>query len=64
MSDETNLICCKCNFKLVPGKTVLKYLGFSMNVDLLRCPLCGLVYLPEELVKGKMSEVEILLEDK
>ncbi|NLD51206.1 MAG: hypothetical protein GX660_29065 [Clostridiaceae bacterium] len=64
MNDEPNLICYKCNLKLEPRKTVLKYLGFSLNADLLRCPLCGLVYLPEELVKGKMAEVEMLLEDK
>jgi hypothetical protein len=33
-------------------------------VDLLRCPKCRQVFIPEELARGKMSEVEKLLEDK
>jgi hypothetical protein len=40
------------------------YLGNAYPVDLLRCPQCGLVFVPEELALGKMVEVEKALEDK
>jgi hypothetical protein len=30
----------------------------------MRCPQCGQVCLDEELIEGRMSEVERLMEDK
>jgi Zn-finger nucleic acid-binding protein len=33
-------------------------------VELLRCPRCGLTWVPEEIALGKMAEVEKTLEDK
>ena len=47
-----------------PGKVDISYLGSSFPVDLLQCPRCGLVLIPEELAMGKMNEVEKALEDK
>jgi uncharacterized protein with PIN domain len=58
------LVCMKCNERLVPLKTTFKYLNHEFSVDIPRCPICGLVYVPEELAQGKMAEVEALLEDK
>ena len=46
------------------GKVNISYLGNVFPVDLLRCPRCGLVFVPEELALGKMADVEKLLEDK
>lgn len=63
MKDD-ELICAKCNVKLVPLKTSFIYLKHQFQVDLPRCPICGQLYVSEELAKGKMAEVEIQLEDK
>ena len=56
--------CCKCNVELVEKKTTFDYLGHEANYPLMRCPKCGQVYVPEELVKGKIADVEKLLEEK
>ncbi len=56
--------CANCGEPLVPGKVDISYLGSSFPVDLLQCPRCGLVLIPEELAMGKMNEVEKALEDK
>ena len=57
-------VCTKCNLPLVLGKVDISYMGNSFPVDLLRCPKCGMVLIPEELALGKMVEVEKALEDK
>jgi hypothetical protein len=49
---------------LETGKVNIAYLGSMFPVDLLRCPECGMVNVPEELAIVKMAEVEKLLEDK
>jgi hypothetical protein len=46
------------------GKVTITYLESSFPVELLRCPQCGLVYIPEDLAVGKMLQVEKTLEDK
>jgi hypothetical protein len=56
--------CADCGKPLEVGKVNISYLGSSFPVDLLRCPNCGLVLIPEELALGKMNEVEKALEDK
>ena len=56
--------CMKCDEELVPTKTVLTYLGHQMTYDFPRCPKCGQVFVPEDIARGKMREVEITLEDK
>ncbi|MEW6402287.1 MAG: DVU_1557 family redox protein [Chloroflexota bacterium] len=56
--------CANCNVPLEPGKVDISYLGSSFPVELLRCPKCGLVLIPEELALGKMVEAEKALEDK
>lgn len=57
-------LCAKCNIPLKPGQVTVGYLGNAYPVDLLRCPKCGLVFVPEDLALGKMAEVEKALEDK
>jgi hypothetical protein len=56
--------CTRCNVRLEPGKVNVSYMGNSFPVDLLRCPVCSQVFIPEELALGKMAEVEKILEDK
>lgn len=58
------IICAKCGIDLTPGKVTLSYLGSSFPVDLYRCPQCGLVFIPEDLVTDKMDKLEKALEDK
>lgn len=57
-------VCADCNEPMLLGKVDVSYLGNSFPVDLLKCPKCGLVLIPEELALGKMAEVEKALEDK
>ncbi|MCI8476785.1 MAG: hypothetical protein HFE97_00340 [Oscillospiraceae bacterium] len=59
-----DLICCRCNLLLEPRKAVFRYLGHDFEVTLPGCPNCGQIYLSEELVNGKIAEVEQTLEDK
>ncbi|MEW6697754.1 MAG: DVU_1557 family redox protein [Bacillota bacterium] len=61
---EQHWQCVKCGVILRPGKVNISYLGSSFPVELLKCPQCGLVFIPEDLVMGKMLEVEKSLEDK
>jgi predicted RNA-binding Zn-ribbon protein involved in translation (DUF1610 family) len=58
------IVCNACNIPLALGKVTLSYLGNEFPVELFKCPQCGLVYIPEELAKGKMDQVEKALEDK
>jgi hypothetical protein len=64
MQNEPELICGKCNRLLEKGKVAGSYLGAEFPVELLRCPGCGLVFVPESLATGKMLQVEQALEDK
>jgi hypothetical protein len=62
--DEQQLECVKCRIPLAPGSVTLSYMGSNFPVELLKCPRCGLVYIPEALATGKMQQVEAALEDK
>ena len=61
---QTNIMCVKCSIQLTLGKTTLSYLGSSFPVELYKCSQCGLVFIPEDLARGKMDKVEKALEDK
>lgn len=56
--------CLRCNLMMSPGKVTISYMGSTFPVDLLKCQQCGQVFIPEDLVMGKMLEVEKTLEDK
>lgn len=58
------LYCARCNVELQPQKLNLDYLGHRVSNEFLCCPVCGEPYIPEEIVSGRMREVEIMLEDK
>ncbi len=53
-----------CNKPLQPTKVNVTYLNSVFNVELMACPECGVILVPENLAVGKMLEVEKLLEDK
>ncbi|MFV0361884.1 MAG: DVU_1557 family redox protein [Suipraeoptans sp.] len=61
---EVNLRCDKCDKLLEPKEVQLSYMDSAFNVTLPSCPICGMVYIPEELAKGRMKHVEKSLEDK
>ena len=66
---QGKLKCVKCGVPLVKGKAKFMYLdnGFPVDgfpVELPVCPVCGFVYVPEELALGKVASVERALEDK
>lgn len=56
--------CRKCGVSLVKKKTVFDYMGRTFSEELYKCPKCGLVFIPADLAKGRMAEVEETLEDK
>ncbi|MDD6764205.1 MAG: hypothetical protein PUE50_01890 [Firmicutes bacterium] len=64
MEKKSTLICNKCGVPLEPIKVNFSYLGKQFEHEVDRCPECGQVYIPEELAKGRMAEVEKILEDK
>ncbi len=64
LSPGPELTCLKCGKELMPGKVTVSYLGSEFPVELSICPVCGTVFVPEELAVGKMLQVEQALEDK
>lgn len=64
LSQMEKVICRKCRVPMEPAETYFEYLDHAFHTKLLRCPSCKEVFLPEDLVKGKMSEVEQNMEDK
>ncbi len=61
---ENKIVCDRCGVELVEKKVLLRYLDFEFPADLPACPQCGQVYISEDLVKGKVAQVEATLEDK
>jgi uncharacterized C2H2 Zn-finger protein len=59
-----NLICNKCGVSLKPAIVKIVYLDREMQTELMKCPICGQVFISEELVQGKIRHVEEALEDK
>lgn len=62
--NNTTWWCEKCDVALELGMVNVGYLGSMYPVDLMRCPKCGQVFIPEDVVLTTMLEVEKLLEDK
>ena len=58
------LKCCKCDAALEKRKINFEYLGHNFFAEIPVCPVCGQVYVPEALAKGKMADVEKQLEEK
>ena len=56
--------CAKCGAELAPTRIVFQYMGRTFGYEVPACPNCGDAFISEELAKGKMAEVEALMEDK
>ncbi len=56
--------CGRCHLNLEYRASSLRYLDHTIEVEVLTCPKCGQIFIPESLAKGKMAEVEQILEDK
>lgn len=61
---QGKLTCRKCGVKLEKGRAKFLYLDNGFPVELPVCPVCGFVYVPEDLALGKVLAVEKSLEDK
>ena len=61
---ESRMICAKCQLPLQLGRVEMYYQRQNLKADFLKCPQCGLVYISEDTVKGRMTEIEKTLEDK
>ena len=57
-------ICAKCSCPVEEGPIKAMYLSGVFDVELLKCPKCKNVLVPEDLALGQMLEVEKGLEDK
>ena len=64
MESKQKLICEKCNIPMEPMEARFRYLKRDFKHKVLRCPDCGQIYIPKDLAKGRMKEVETALEDK
>ena len=60
--DET-IQCLRCGLEMIGRRTEVTYLGQTYTVELKTCPVCGQLYVPEQ-VRRKMREVEEILEEK
>ena len=61
---EQNYTCQKCNLLMVKKDTGFTYLSNTFRAGVLRCPNCGIVYIPATLARGRIKEVEMMMEDK
>lgn len=58
------IMCEKDHVLLAPTEVTLSYMDSAFPVVLPACPICHMVYIPEELSIGKILRVEKSLEDK
>ena len=61
---QPSIRCAKHGVPLEKGKIDVTYQGHTYSLDVLCCPVCGLAFIPEEIAKGRMLEVEQTLEEK
>ena len=56
--------CFEDKVKLEEADVVLSYIMLNRFFSGLKCPKCGVQYLPEEVVTTEVQEAEIELESK
>ena len=57
-------LCAQCHAELQPRDVRLSYLDVAFTVELPACPVCGQVFISEEIAHGRMRELEETLESK
>ena len=63
LNNETYL-CSMDGAELIEMEAEFSYLGRFFKHRVLRCPVCGYVFITGQLARGRMREVEMALEDK
>lgn len=61
---DGKLMCYSCGVPLEKGTAKFSYLGRDFTSEVWKCPVCGLVYVPEEMAEGRMRKAEEMLEGK
>lgn len=56
--------CAKCDAELVEQKVRFHYLKYDFTEAVPCCPVCGMVFISEELAEGRMKTLEQAYEDK
>ena len=56
--------CFEDKVKMEEADVVLSYIMLNRYFSGLKCPKCGVQYLPEEVVMTEVQEAEIELESK
>lgn len=64
MEEKQTLICDRCQVEMEDHDLRFTYLNNNFRHKVKRCPQCGQVCLTEDLVNGRMNEVEVMLEEK
>ena len=64
VTNEDGLYCFRCGATLSSDKVYLSYLRSTFPAQLLKCPICGLVYINEETAVKKALEIEKTIEEK
>lgn len=64
MDEYKKVKCFKCGKNLEEQEKIFVYLEREFSHNVLCCPECGQVFLPEMLVKGRMKQIEMMLEGK
>ena len=62
--NSDTIYCSQCGQELKPVKASAVYLKFKFDIEIPGCPVCGRLYVPEELALTKVAELEALLEQK
>ena len=56
--------CFKDKEKMIKGEATLSYMGLIQGVPCIKCPVCGVQYLTEEVVMTTVKGAESILEGK
>lgn len=64
MASEQKMKCNRCKCDLEEMEIYISYLERNFSHKAPRCPKCGQVYISEDLVNGKISDLEKALEEK
>lgn len=61
---DEEIRCAVCGELLKLHPVTFSYMDHAFPVELPACEKCAMVYVPEELARGKILHVERSLEDK
>lgn len=64
MVSKEKLKCKKCQCRLEDSEVFFSYLDRQFTYIVPRCPICGQVYISEELVETRIAQLERALEEK